>query len=456
MTVIETQRLILREMTFSDYPDLCRILQDGEVMYAYNGAFSDEETMAWLEKQTDRYREWGYGLWAVTLKAPEIRNDCNDWENMNSQMVWNDCIGQEYTDYQKARKSCSNREDMDDQKARNGNGDREDMGRMIGQCGLTRQMWNGREMLEVGYLFKRSCWHQGYATEAVRACIEYAFTRLRATEVCSIIRDSNIPSQRVAFRCGMEKVPGVMVKHYRGAEMPHWLYVAEKKSFHGNALSNCRIHTVRLTTPCGDIRLGAFGDRLCLCGWSEELHPGRVENRLKTLLKAEFHDCGDITGTGAIPTATDRQSSHAGISGHSGSVCPAENSSYIWCAADTEIPQVLLEAARQLDEYFKGRRTTFDIPLLPVGSAFQKRVWQQLQHIPYGSTVSYGELAAAIGSPDSVRAVANANGANAISIIIPCHRVIGSNGSLTGYGGGIAVKRFLLELERSHLAMTNQ
>lgn len=436
MTIIETQRLILREMTPSDYPDLCRILQDGEVMYAYNGAFSDEETMAWLEKQTDRYREWGYGLWAVTLKAPDIRNGCNDRDDMNSQMVWNDCIDQEYTDYQKARKSSNNREDINDQKAKRGNGerndmdgqkaergngDRDDIGRMIGQCGLTRQMWNGREMLEVGYLFKRSCWHKGYATEAAQACIEYAFTRLRATDVCSIIRDNNIQSQRVALRCGMEKVPGVMVKHYRGAEMPHWLYVVKKRDSHGNMRNNNLIHIVRLTTPCGEMRLGSFGERLCLCGWAEELHPGRVEQRLKTMLKAEFHDCGEITGT-----------------------------------ADTEIPEILLEAARQLDEYFNGHRRAFDLPLLPVGSDFQKRVWQQLLHIPYGSAVSYGELAAAIGSPKSVRAVANANGANAISIIIPCHRVIGSDGSLTGYGGGIAAKRFLLELEHSDNPITDQ
>lgn len=168
------------------------------------------------------------------------------------------------------------------------------------------------------------------------------------------------------------------------------------------------IITLHYTSPLGQMLLGAFRDRLCLCRWSCELHPGRIERRLKTMLKAEFQDCGTCT----------------------------------------DAPEVLLETARQLDEYFNGHRRAFDLPLLPVGSDFQKRVWQQLLHIQYGATVSYGELAAAIGSPDSVRAVANANGANAIPIIIPCHRVIGSDGSLTGYGGGLAVKRFLLELER--------
>ena len=111
------------------------------------------------------------------------------------------------------------------------------------------------------------------------------------------------------------------------------------------------------------------------------------------------------------------------------------------------MPEVLQRAVRELDEYFRGERREFDIPLLLAGSDFQKRVWQQLPSIPYGQTVSYGELAAAIGAPKSVRAVANANGANAISIILPCHRIIGSDGRLTGYGGGLRAKQYLLDLE---------
>ena len=338
MIFIETPRLQLREMTPADRPALRRILQDSGVMYAYNGPFSDEEVDEWLERQLARYRQYGYGLWAVVLKAT---------------------------------------------------------GEMIGQCGLTLQHWNGREMLETGYLFQRSHWHQGYATEAARACMDYAFGTLNSPLVCSIIRDNNLPSQQVALRNGMTRQAGVMVKHYRGAGMPHWLFVRPRT-----------IRTLRYHSPCGEMLLGAAGDRLCLCNWAQELHPGRVEQRLRILLKAQFEECGHI------------------------------------------LPEVLQRTIRELDEYFRGERRDFDIPLLLAGSDFQKRVWQQLPRIPYGQTASYGELAAAIGSPRSVRAVANANGANAISIILPCHRIIGSDGRLTGYGGGLRAKQFLLKLEQ--------
>ena len=360
MIVIETPRLQLREMTPADRPALCRILQDSEVMYAYNGPFSDEEVDEWLERQLARYRQYGYGLWAVVLKAT---------------------------------------------------------GEMIGQCGLTLQQWNGREMLETGYLFQRSHWHQGYATEAARACMDYAFGTLNSPLVCSIIRDNNLPSQQVALRNGMSRQAGVMVKHYRGAGMPHWLFVRPRT-----------IRTVRYQSPCGEMLLGAAGDRLCLCNWAQELHPGRVEQRLRTILKAQFEECGQITET----AVSQSRQSDGGV--------PEQ------CRTFT--PEVLRRTVRELDEYFRGERRDFDIPLLLAGSDFQKRVWQQLPRIPYGQTASYGELAAAIGSPRSVRAVANANGANAISIILPCHRIIGSDGRLTGYGGGLRAKQFLLELEQ--------
>lgn len=104
-------------------------------------------------------------------------------------------------------------------------------------------------------------------------------------------------------------------------------------------------------------------------------------------------------------------------------------------------------AADQLDTYFSGELTTFDLPLAPRGSEFQQRVWAALQEIPYGQTESYGELAERIGSPAAARAVGLANGKNPIGIIIPCHRVVGSNGNLTGYGGGLDRKRRLLDLE---------
>ena len=102
---------------------------------------------------------------------------------------------------------------------------------------------------------------------------------------------------------------------------------------------------------------------------------------------------------------------------------------------------------RQLEEYFAGKRKSFDIPLAPKGTPFQLEVWRALQEIPYGATATYREIAIQIGRPNAVRAVGAANGANPIPIIIPCHRVIGSNGSLTGFGGGIDVKRALLAHE---------
>ena len=155
--------------------------------------------------------------------------------------------------------------------------------------------------------------------------------------------------------------------------------------------------------PCGELLLGSFGERLCMCNWTVEKHPGRVERRLRERLGAEFAE------------------------------------------RETEVVRA---AARELDEYFAGRRRSFDVPLLFAGSDFQEKVWRGLADVPYGETVTYGELAQMLDVPKSVRAVANANGANAISIFAPCHRVIGQDGSLTGYGGGLAAKKFLLELER--------
>jgi len=105
------------------------------------------------------------------------------------------------------------------------------------------------------------------------------------------------------------------------------------------------------------------------------------------------------------------------------------------------------DLCRQLDEYFAGRRRHFDLRLAPRGTAFQQAVWQALQGIPYGKTCSYSELAHQLGRPQAMRAVGAANGANPISIVIPCHRVIGRNGSLTGYAGGLPRKQLLLELE---------
>jgi methylated-DNA-[protein]-cysteine S-methyltransferase len=120
------------------------------------------------------------------------------------------------------------------------------------------------------------------------------------------------------------------------------------------------------------------------------------------------------------------------------------------------VPQddaVLREAMRQLDDYFADARRAFDLPLAARGTAFQRRVWQELGRIPFGETRSYGEVAERLGNPKAMRAVGAANGRNPIAIIVPCHRVIGASGALTGFGGGLARKAYLLELERSQRAL---
>jgi methylated-DNA-[protein]-cysteine S-methyltransferase len=121
---------------------------------------------------------------------------------------------------------------------------------------------------------------------------------------------------------------------------------------------------------------------------------------------------------------------------------------------DSESP--FQNAIEQLQEYFAGDRTDFDLELNPVGTDFQQRVWQELCTIPFGKTCGYGDLAMAIGKPNAARAVGMANGRNPLSIIVPCHRVIGANGSLTGYGGGLPAKEWLLrhELNSSHAGLT--
>lgn len=162
------------------------------------------------------------------------------------------------------------------------------------------------------------------------------------------------------------------------------------------------ITTKRYESPCGTLLLGSFDGKLCLCDWQVEKHRDNVDRRLKRVLNAEFQD---------------------GAS------------------------EVIEKTAKELDEFFAGKRRDFDIPLLFVGTDFQKAVWNELLKIPYGTTISYGDMARRLGMPQAVRAVANANGANAISILAPCHRVIGSDRSLNGYGGGLAAKRTLLEIE---------
>lgn len=164
--ILETERLYLRRLEQTDFDALCKILKDEEVMYAYEHAFSDAEVHKWLDRQLGRYAEYGLGLWAVILKKN---------------------------------------------------------GELIGQCGITMQDWNGRQVPEIGYLFQKAFWHKGYATEAATACRDYAFGTLGLKEVFSIIRDNNFASQRVAERGGMS-VTGSLTKHYYGMDMPHLVY----------------------------------------------------------------------------------------------------------------------------------------------------------------------------------------------------------------------------------------
>ncbi|WP_458398596.1 methylated-DNA--[protein]-cysteine S-methyltransferase [Anaerotignum sp.] len=141
-----------------------------------------------------------------------------------------------------------------------------------------------------------------------------------------------------------------------------------------------------------------------------------------------------------------------------GKLCIGEENSVITRVTWSKIPQeyileeteLMLQCKKQLEEYFAGKRKTFDLPLAPKGTEFQQKVWKALTEIPYGETRTYGEIAAAIGNPKAARAVGMANNKNPIGIIIPCHRVVGANGKLVGYAGGMEKKEFLLELERNN------
>ena len=163
------------------------------------------------------------------------------------------------------------------------------------------------------------------------------------------------------------------------------------------------IHTSPFHTPAGALLLGACAGKLCLCDWLDLPDRAAVDSRL----------CARLGGVMVPDTSA------------------------------------VIDAARaQLSEYFAGTRRVFDIPLLFWGTPFQQQVWHRLSIIPYGSVTTYADVAAGIGRPSAVRAVANAIGANPISIFVPCHRVIGSNGTLTGYAGGLPAKACLLNIEK--------
>ena len=169
--ILQTERLYLREITREDFPLLCKHLQDEDVMYAWEHAYTDDEVWEGMEKQFQRYATHGFGIWAVILK---------------------------------------------------------ESGELIGQCGLSMQPCEDTEVLEIGYIFQKEHWHKGYAIEAAIACKEYAFDKLKAPEVFSLIRDTNIASQNVAKRNGMSIV-GKYVKNYCGVDMPHFIFSVKNK-----------------------------------------------------------------------------------------------------------------------------------------------------------------------------------------------------------------------------------
>ncbi|MFC3417683.1 methylated-DNA--[protein]-cysteine S-methyltransferase [Algoriphagus hitonicola] len=169
-------------------------------------------------------------------------------------------------------------------------------------------------------------------------------------------------------------------------------------------MEKIQIHTYK--GPIGELVLGSYQERLCLCEWAFRKMRKAVDSRIQNGLKAEFE--------------------------------PGKS-------------EVIEQTIRQLEEYFEQKRKVFDIPLLFVGSEFQRSVWEKLGEIPFGETRTYLGLSKELGNPDAIRAVATANGANAISIIIPCHRVIGSDGSLVGYAGGLDAKKRLLKLENARV-----
>ncbi len=166
------------------------------------------------------------------------------------------------------------------------------------------------------------------------------------------------------------------------------------------------IHISYYKTKIGELILGSFEEKLCLLDFRYRKMRTTVDNRIKKYLNAEFIEQED---------------------------------------------NIIHETKKQIDEYLQGQRKKFTIPLLLVGTDFQKQVWNELVNIAYGETASYLDIAKRINNPKAVRAVASANGANAIGLIIPCHRVIETNGGLGGYGGGLSVKKRLLHLENCRL-----
>lgn len=155
-------------------------------------------------------------------------------------------------------------------------------------------------------------------------------------------------------------------------------------------------------SPVGSLLLGSYNDQICLCDWKYRKMRDSIDRRIQKFLNTKY------------------------VEGNSTAIDKCE---------------------KQLNEYFEKKRAIFDIPLLPAGSDFQIAVWDELIKVPYGNTATYMELALRMNKKEAIRAVASANGANALSILIPCHRIIGSSGELVGYAGGLNAKEKLLDLE---------
>lgn len=201
-----------------------------------------------------------------------------------------------------------------------------------------------------------------------------------------------------------------------------------------------KVKVYEYVSPCGKLWLAAKRGSLCLCEWANGKNLKDNISRLSKALDVEFilPETSSTQPQTAVPAATGNDAAGAGASR------PLEP---VKTPRQEKPSKVIALAIKQLGQYFSGRRKRFNIPYMMAGTPFQESVWKSLMDIPYGKSISYADIAAMAGHPKAVRAAANACGDNAISIIIPCHRVIGSDTGLTGYGGGLGVKRYLLDLE---------